>query len=279
MRRRTAVAVAAVAVPAVLATSAYATSSSSARSSRPSYIATQHAARIGHFVPTHAGQALPRRNATISGNWAGWAVLPGTPITGVQSNFTVPAAKYTPAGFSASWAGIGGYNTKDLIQAGTTSDSFGLPGLPRYYAWFEILPDSERLLINCTGDRNCTVRPGDRMGVDIHSVGTNLWSVTVIDDTHWTWQMNVHYVSSRSSAEWILEAPTVGAQTTIAQVGAAYFGTVNNFTIGGHRHTIAAGHPVKINLAGFEAITSNLASNRQSFRVCTYKLRCAAPPY
>jgi hypothetical protein len=271
VRRRTALAVAALAVPAVLATTAQATGRAV-----PATTIAQSVARVGAFVSAHAGAGLPHRDATISGNWAGWVVQPGGPVTGVQSTFTVPTAKFTPPGFSASWAGIGGYNTKDLIQAGTTSDSIGA-GLPRYYAWMEVLPASEGLLVNCTGDTHCTVHPGDRMSVDIHGVGTNLWSVSVANSGHWTWHLNVHYVSSRSSAEWILEAPTVGAQTTIAQVGAAYFGTVSNYTASGVKHTIAAGHPVKVNLAGFEAVTSNLAPNQQSFRVCTYKLKCAPP--
>jgi hypothetical protein len=66
----------------------------------------------------------------------------------------------------------------------------------------------------------------------------------------------------------------------VAQVGAAYFGAISNYTTGGHRHTIASGRPVKVNMGagvGTEAVTSNLASNRQSFRVCTYALTCAAP--
>jgi hypothetical protein len=235
---------------------------------------------VGAFVPAQAGAALPHRDATVTSlNWAGWVVQPGLPITGVQSTFTVPKAQFTPPGFSASWAGIGGYNTGDLIQAGTTSDSFG-GVLPRYYAWFEILPDSERLLANCSGDSHCTVRPGHRMSVDIHSVGTNLWSVSVVNIGNWSWRTTIHYVSSRSSAEWILEAPTVGEQTTVAQVGSAYFGTISNYTAAGARHTIAAGHPVKVNMGVpgvHEAITSNLAPNRQSFRVCTYKLRCPTP--
>jgi hypothetical protein len=282
VRRRTAVAMAALAVPALLATSAYATGPAHSASLRPSYIVHHDSARIGKFIPAHAGQTLPRRNATTTSlNWAGWVARPGV-VTGVQSTYTVPRAGFGPPGFSASWTGIGGFNTSDLIQAGTTSDSFKFAGLPRYYAWFEILPDSERLLINCTGDRNCTVSPGNRMSIDIHSVGTNLWSVSLVNSGHWSWQMNVHYASSRSSAEWILEAPTVGSQTTVAQVGAAYFGTISNYTTAGHRHTIASGNPIKVNMgagASVEAVTSNLASNRQSFRVCTYKLTCAAPAH
>ncbi|MFL6238431.1 MAG: G1 family glutamic endopeptidase [Actinomycetes bacterium] len=254
-------------------------------------VATAHASpprpralpQVAAFVPAHPGQVLPRRDAEVrSGNWSGYVVRPGIPVTGVQSTFVVPTAGAVPPGFSSSWAGIGGFGTRDLIQAGTESDT-----VDGYYAWFEMLPASQGILINCSGDTKCTVRPGDRMGVDIHLVGRNLWSVTVVDSRHWTWRATVSYASSLSSAEWIFEAPTLAAEgvpvlTTVPNVGAAYFGPVSNFTVAGHRHTIAAGHPVKVDmvaesLAGQEATTSGLAVNHQSFRVCTWAGRCAAP--
>jgi len=283
LRRRTAVVLAALSAPAVLASAAYAASPATTRSSiQPSVVTSDDAPRVGKFLPAHPGAVLPRHDATVTSlNWAGWVVRPTTWVSGVQSTFTVPQAKLTPPGFSSSWAGIGGFDTSDLIQAGTASDSVAF-GAPRYYAWMELLPASEGLLVNCTGDRNCTVSPGNRMGVDIHTVGPNIWSVTVVNAGHWSWHLNVTYHSKATSAEWILEAPSLGnVQTTVAQVGAAYFGRTSNYTTGGHRHTIAAGRPVKVNMGagvGIEAVTSNLASNRQSFRVCTYKLSCAAPP-
>ena len=268
-RRRMTVALAAAALPlAVAATSAGASPSAHAR-----------VVRVGHLVPATAGAVLPTRDATVSSlNWAGYTVLPGLAITGVKSTFTVPKAGVAPPGFSASWAGIGGYNPKDLIQAGTTSDTVG-GGTPRYYAWYEILPDSERLIIGCSGDAHCTVRPGNRVSVDIHAVGANLWSVSLVNSGHWSWHSNISYHSSQSSAEWILEAPTVGAQTTVANVGTAYFGTENTWTAAGQAHAIQTGHPVKINMGVFEAVTSGLASNWKSFNVCTYALRCPTPAH
>lgn len=45
-----------------------------------------------------------------------------------------------PPGFAATWTGIGGYNTSDLIQAGTAEQS--APSNPllgdQYYAWYEL---------------------------------------------------------------------------------------------------------------------------------------------
>src|SRR5215472_9457606 len=72
------------------------------------------------WATTAAGEAQPLvvRNASISGNWAGYAAA----ISGVKSvtgSWTVPNAGTLPPGVSSTWAGIGGLNTTDLIQAGT----------------------------------------------------------------------------------------------------------------------------------------------------------------
>ena len=152
------------------------------------------------MVPAHPGEVLPTRDATVASlNWAGYADLPRLPVTGVASDFTVPAAQAIPPGFAASWSGIGGYDTGDLIQAGTTSDTFGIVA-PQYYAWYELLPGSERPLAGCWHESSCTVRPGDQIYVNIHEVGSDLWSVWVDDAHHWSWHSNVRYNSSRSSA-------------------------------------------------------------------------------
>ena len=55
-------------------------------------------------------------------NWSGYAVTPhAAKVTAVSSAFKVPAAGDVPPGLAATWDGIGGYNTKDLIQAGAAN--------------------------------------------------------------------------------------------------------------------------------------------------------------
>ena len=67
---------------------------------------------------------LPRHGGTADSlNWSGYAVTPGGGVTAVNSTFTVPSAGLVPPGFAATWTGIGGYNTSDLIQAGTAEQS------------------------------------------------------------------------------------------------------------------------------------------------------------
>ena len=275
MRRRTIVSglsAAAVAV-AVLATASFASAAG-----------TQAGASsgLGALIPAHKGQVLPLHGGTTSSlNWSGYAVT-GSGISAVSSTFTVPSAGLVPPGFAATWTGIGGYNTSDLIQAGTAEQSLpSNPALgPQYYAWYELLPNSETQLTNCSGDANCTVTPGDSISVNISDVSGNTWSVSVADSGKWSWSQDVSYGSSKSSAEWILEAPTLVAQTVLAPVGTVHFGPTSTYTDASGAHTIGAGNPTQIDLGTGvvnEATPSALASDGQSFNDCAYALSCPAP--
>ena len=245
---------------------------------------------IGPLLRAHRGHRLPRHGGTVDSlNWSGYAVTPGAhSVTAVSSTFTVPAAELLPPGFAATWAGIGGYGTSDLIQAGTAEQS--LPTLPllssllgdQYYAWYELLPGTEIALTGCTGDANCTVTPGDQISVSIGQVGATQWSISMTDAGHWSWSQDVTYSSSGASAEWILEAPTLlVAQTLLAPVGSVAFGPTSTYTAGGVTHTIAQGNPTQINLSLGGLINlatpSPLASSGQAFNACAYQQSCAGP--
>jgi hypothetical protein len=242
------------------------------------------ATAAGQLVPANRSASLPLKGGTVSSlNWAGYAVTPGSGVTEVSSTFTVPASGALPPGFSATWAGIGGYNTSDLIQAGVGEQSVpSNPVLgPQYYAWYEILPASETPISGCTGDSNCTVAPGDSISVDIKNTRGSSWSIAMSDAGKWTYAQTLTYASSESSAEWIQEAPTlVALQTVPAPVGTVHFGPTSTYTAGGVTQTIGAGNPTLINeSAGVvnEATTSPLAADGQSFDVCVYAQSCPAP--
>jgi len=245
--------------------------------------ATAAAAATGHgaLVPAQIGQILPTQNAdTSSLNWSGYAVVgqAGHPITKVTQNWIVPSVSTLPAGFSSTWAGIGGYSSSDLIQAGTESDTAQTP-----YAWYEILPASETPITSgCSGDPTCTVQPGDAMSVSIVNNGGSAWTIAMTNP-RWTWSLNLNYASTFSSAEWILEAPTVGAQTVLANVGTQKFtagSPGNTFTVDGVTKTVGQGNPVRILLSpGLlnEATPSALNPSGTAFNDCAYKQSCAAP--
>ena len=237
----------------------------------------------GTLIPAFAHQPLPVHGGTATSlNWSGYAVTPGSGITGVTTQFVVPSAALVPTGFAATWAGIGGYNTSDLIQAGVgenSSPSNPLIG-PQYYAWYELLPNSETPLTGCTGDPTCAVTPGDNVSVDISQASGNLWNISMTDGSKWSWSKQVTYASSGSSAEWILEAPTVAAQTILADVGTVHFGSNDTYTAGGATHTIAAGNPTMIDLGTGvvnEATPSALAADGESFNDCAYATSCPTP--
>jgi Peptidase A4 family len=238
----------------------------------------------GALVPSSTGAVLPLHGGTVDSlNWSGYAVNTSTGgITAVTSTFVVPAAGAVPPGFAATWTGIGGYSTSDLIQAGIAEDS--LPNNPlvgnQYSAWYELLPASETPLTNCTGNSACPVRPGDRVTVTISQVGAGRWSIAESDSGEGcTWSKTVSYASSDRQPNgssrrrhWVTQ--------TLANVETVHFGPTSTFTAGGTSHTIAAGDPTQIVLSpGIvnEATLSALATDGQSFNDCVYSQSCAAP--
>ncbi|VVB51736.1 Peptidase A4 family protein [uncultured archaeon] len=163
-------------------------------------------------------------------NWAGYAAVsnltaPTSVVSNVSAYWTVP--EVDPAinnAFSSAWVGIGGVsvgNVSDntLIQTGTTM--YVQSGIPRYYAWYELLPDNS-LEIPSIG-----IFPGDEMyaSVALLNETTNYWNINITDITsHDTFSKNVTYESSRVSADWIVERPYVnGELSELANFGNVTF--------------------------------------------------------
>jgi hypothetical protein len=158
------------------------------------------------IVPQRSGSAaasdLPL--ATIrnhSTNWSGY-VSTGGQFTGVSGTWTVPEPQVTGSqGVSATWVGIGGERTRDLIQAGT--EETVLPsGRIRYSAWIETLPDPARRV-------QLPVKAGDSVTVSVNLQSPGVWNIAFKNHTTGgTLDRTVEYDSSFSSAEWIVEAPS-----------------------------------------------------------------------
>jgi hypothetical protein len=114
-------------------------------------------------------------------------------------------------------------------QIGTDSD--WINGKPSYYAWYEMYPSYPVNLPN-------PVAPGDSITGEVSYVGTNF--VLTLTDKHataggWSFSITQQLSSAqRSSAEWIVEAPSSGGRV----LPLADFGTVNfsaaSATINGH---------------------------------------------
>ena len=143
------------------------------------------------------------RSAATSQNWAGYAATGGQRYTGVSGTWTVPQlASSGAAGVGATWVGIGGVNSRDLIQAGTQDVSSGA-GQAEFQAWIELLPQASQQI-------PLAVAPGDSVSVSIteQGAGSGVWQIVFKNNTSGnTYQTTVQYRSSESSAEWIEEAP------------------------------------------------------------------------
>lgn len=212
-------------------------------------------------------------------NWAGYYTLakPGQKITQVSGTTYVPRIKVLPPTLAASWVGIGGANTSDLIQAGV---AFGQ--LEGYYAWFERLPESiQPIRSGCNGDNNCTVVPGDRIDMDIRHLGGNNWRMTLVNVGKWSWAMDTPYNSTFSSAEWIFEAPSYfGVYTIPANIPQAQFHN-NRYTVDGQARMLRSGEANRTHVAGLtrspRVSTTSGIRNDSAFKVCPYKQVCPKP--
>jgi hypothetical protein len=136
-----------------------------------------------------------------STNWSGYAAMGGT-FTSVTGTWTVPTVATTTTGADATWVGIGGINTPDLIQAGTEATVSG--GEVAYGAWIEMLPAASRPI-------SLSVNPGDSVTVTITQKSELDWMIDMKNNTTGgRYNTTVQYRSSRASAEWVQEAPSLG---------------------------------------------------------------------
>jgi hypothetical protein len=245
---------------------------------RPSRSAPAHT--VVHHALVLAPHAAPGGGTVDSANWSGYVdrAPAGGQITSVTGHWIVPSAQALPPGYSAAWTGIGGFGTSDLIQAGTTTNSFGGA---QYYAWFELLPDAETPIVGCSRDPSCTVNAGDSVAVHITSTGGDGWRIQIDDQGHWSWSSTVSYPSKHLSAEWILESPSVGTPSMLANVGAVTFDEGNGYGLDRHARLLGQGAPimVRLNFLGLTPVSvpSAVDADADGFRACAYGASCAPP--
>jgi Peptidase A4 family len=223
--------------------------------------------------PSQTQPSAPSPAATsgaTSHNWSGYAATSGT-YTAVSGTWTVPqpSAANSTGGVGATWVGIGGVTSQDLIQAGTQDVTVG--SQHQFQSWIETLPQASQQV-------PLAVAPGDSVSVAIteSAPGSGVWSIDMTNNTNGqSYQTTVHYTSSESSAEWIEEAPAdqSGNTTVIAPLDS--FGTVSFSGAAATKN----GETVDLAQAGARAITllnsasqplavpSDVASNGSSFTV------------
>ena len=164
-----------------------------------------------------------------STNWSGAVsfAAKGDSATYVIGQWTVPDVVAPGLGsyYCASWVGIDGDGSGDVLQAGTECDvvSFGFFTAKQTYVWWEWYPNFEVQIANFP------VTSGDVMfcAICVHSnteAGFYLTNLTTGASTSFTKTApeGTHLVGN--CAEWIVEAPTVnGGQSALARYGDVYF--------------------------------------------------------
>jgi hypothetical protein len=153
---------------------------------------------------TDTGTPAAASNVSSSSNWSGYQAQGGS-FTSVTGTWTVPAVSATTAGADATWVGIGGITSNDLIQAGTQATVSG--GQVQYDAWVEMLPASSKTV-------SLSVNAGDSVTVSITQKTALDWVISMKNNTTGgAYSTTVQYRSSNSSAEWVQEAPSVNRGT------------------------------------------------------------------
>jgi hypothetical protein len=165
----------------------------------------------------------------VSFDWSGYGVssnvlFPQPLIVGINGSWIVPAVAVSNFDtFSAAWIGIGGQSENTLIQIGSEHDSLG--GKAEYALWYEMLP-ADSITIP-----NIDVSPGDKITAAITLINSNSneWLMEINDLTAGKGFSQVfRYNSSRLTAEWIIEKPTVNNKlATLANFGTITFTEIN----------------------------------------------------
>ncbi len=214
-------------------------------------------------APSVTQPGTPASVTSSSSNWSGYAANGGA-FTSVTATWTVPTVSATSSGADATWVGIGGLTSNDLLQAGTQAMVDG-SGTVEYSSWIEMLPQSSRNV-------PLSVSAGDSVTVTITQQSGNDWLIAMKNNTtNGSYSVTVQYSSSNSSAEWVQEAPSVGrGLISLDQFGTVKFSGAS---------AVRDGKTMSLSALGAKAITmingqgqaiaqpSTIASDGSSFTI------------
>lgn len=181
------------------------------------------------FLALAPGVAAAAQSSAVSANWAGYAVTSSSSSAArfnrVAGTWVQPAGTCTQGQetYSVTWVGLGGFNqgSKALEQDGTAVDCT-TSGRAVYSAWFELVPAAPVTM-------RLTVHPGDTISASVaQRAGKTILQVR--DLTTDVSRTAVRRISAPdlSSAEWIVEAPSLCFTTThCTPLPLTDFGTVS----------------------------------------------------
>ncbi len=217
--------------------------------------------------------AAPGQSRSV--NWSGYAATGGK-FTSVSASWIVPTISADTNGMDATWIGIGGVDTTDLIQAGT--QAVVESGQVVYSALWETLPDVAQPV-------PMTISPGDQISVNITQQSRNTWQININDVTNsQSWSKTLTYRSALSSAEWIEEAPATERSQILPldNFGSVTF-TSGMTTENGQTRSIAqaGAQPITMHNEAGQALAqaSNLDSTGTSFTVTRTNAAPSVSPF
>ncbi|HET9174413.1 MAG TPA: G1 family glutamic endopeptidase, partial [Candidatus Saccharimonadales bacterium] len=197
-------------------------------------------------------------------NWAGY-MANSTTYTAIRGSWIVPnpTGNSTATTADATWIGIGGISTSDLIQVGS-EDTVSAAGAVSSAVFYELLPASP------VYPTTIAISPGDVLTASITEQTTGTWVITITDSTNsQSFTTTVSYPSKNNSAEWIEEDPSYanGSLVPFDNFGTVNFSGASATTPSGSQ-TISAVHGSSIamvtqsgtTLAGPTALGSDGAS-------------------
>jgi Peptidase A4 family len=180
-------------------------------------------------------------DSSESSNWAGYAVHhTRVDFKKVLGTWTQPTATCTPGQptYSSVWVGIGGYSVSSqaLEQIGTEADC-SAGGREDSSAWLELVPAASQTI-------RIPVAAGDRIRASVSVAGREVTLALTNLTRHrsFTRRMRASQLDT-SSAEWIVEAPSVCSSSScqtlpLADFGSTGFTAARAVTTAGHTGTI-----------------------------------------
>lgn len=193
-----------VAVTTVVPTPSSSVSSLSPTSTTSTTSTTSPSTSTSTPTTTSTSTTPPPATSYTSTNWSGYLSANSVKYTAVSGRWAVPnpTGNGTSTTADATWVGIGGVTTNDLIQIGT-EDNVTANGTVYSAAFYEILPSASVQITSLS------ISPGDNISASISETTSNEWALVITDNTsNQTYTTNLSYNSALSSAEWIEEDPS-----------------------------------------------------------------------
>jgi len=207
---------------------------------------TTYSFDVGYSRGAITTWAKYQSDTTLGPNWSGYVAATNlsqpqlNSVTKVSGSWIVPNVTGPSSGTTNSsiWVGIDGYGNHTVEQLGTEED-VNKDGQPVYYAWWEM---ESKQGANVAGQgyaariHSMMVLPGDSITASVQYISSGAhagqFDLSIVDNSRANDSFSTYETSSqtqsplaqRSSAEWIVEAPTSAKSGNIEQL--ADFGSV-----------------------------------------------------